>query len=372
MTRWLRWSGVGVSAAGAGLALFLTWMDRQGAIGRICGPGGGCEQILTSAYSEWMGLPTALYGAFFYLGVLLLLLIFPLLQESGRELVLNLLLAGTGAAAVISLGLTLYGLYGVGTSCVYCLTSLGLVMLLLGLLAAARVRGGRLGRFQGGSRGVWQGAALAALAAALLLGGLLVQQLFFAPARGPSQADPARQRMIRALAPDGVSLGDPAAPVRVVEFFDLACPHCQRFTLEVFPKIRRRYIASGDVLWTFRSFPLPRSHPHSLYAHAVLESLPPPAFLSAKKRIMRQAARWDARRNASPVPYFRSLRKHLGLNARSGPPEALGRRLLRRRRLYGRLGIRQTPSFLVNGELVEGGRSFSEWRGILRRHLPDG
>jgi len=51
-------------------------------------------------------------------------------------------------------------------------------------------------------------------------------------------------------------LGRPDAPVAIVEFSDYQCPVCRRFHLEVLPRLRTRFIDTGQVQWFFRDLPL--------------------------------------------------------------------------------------------------------------------
>ena len=51
---------------------------------------------------------------------------------------------------------------------------------------------------------------------------------------------------------DEMSLGKAAAPVTVVEYASLGCPHCAVWSREVFPEFKRRYIDSGRVRFVLR------------------------------------------------------------------------------------------------------------------------
>ncbi len=51
-------------------------------------------------------------------------------------------------------------------------------------------------------------------------------------------------------------LGDPKAPITLVEFTDYQCSFCQRFHLQTFPEIRKRYIETGKVRFVSRDLPL--------------------------------------------------------------------------------------------------------------------
>jgi len=49
------------------------------------------------------------------------------------------------------------------------------------------------------------------------------------------------------------SMGDPNAPIKIVEFADFQCPFCERFHKETEPLLRQYYIDTGKVQYTFRS-----------------------------------------------------------------------------------------------------------------------
>ncbi len=53
-----------------------------------------------------------------------------------------------------------------------------------------------------------------------------------------------------------MALGQPSAPVTIVEYASMTCPHCGRFTRDVFPTLKTNYIDTGKVYFVFREFPL--------------------------------------------------------------------------------------------------------------------
>lgn len=53
---------------------------------------------------------------------------------------------------------------------------------------------------------------------------------------------------------EGRVLGDPNAPVHVIEWGDYQCPACKSFEQRFFPTILEQYIATGKVRWEFRDF----------------------------------------------------------------------------------------------------------------------
>lgn len=52
-----------------------------------------------------------------------------------------------------------------------------------------------------------------------------------------------------------ISLGNPKAPIQIVEYFSFSCPKCIDFMLHEFPVIKQKYIDQGKMHWTFHPDP---------------------------------------------------------------------------------------------------------------------
>jgi len=52
------------------------------------------------------------------------------------------------------------------------------------------------------------------------------------------------------------AMGEAKAPVTIVEYFSLGCPHCRKFHETILPKLKTDYIDTGKVRLVFRDFPL--------------------------------------------------------------------------------------------------------------------
>jgi protein-disulfide isomerase len=58
------------------------------------------------------------------------------------------------------------------------------------------------------------------------------------------------------------TLGDPNAPVVLVEFSDFHCPFCRTYARTTFPEIKKAFVDTGRVLYAFRHYPLD-THPRA-------------------------------------------------------------------------------------------------------------
>jgi protein-disulfide isomerase len=55
--------------------------------------------------------------------------------------------------------------------------------------------------------------------------------------------------------PSDMAIGDPNAPVKIIEYASVTCPHCREFHETVWPSLKANYIDTGKVRLIFREFP---------------------------------------------------------------------------------------------------------------------
>jgi len=65
---------------------------------------------------------------------------------------------------------------------------------------------------------------------------------------------------------DAYSIGDPGAPITIVEFTDYQCPFCSRHFTQTYPRLVEEYIEQGIVRYVFKDFPLNSIHPQAAKA----------------------------------------------------------------------------------------------------------
>ena len=116
-------------------------------------------------------------------------------------------------------------------------------------------------RRKGASRRASPKVLVIAAVVALVIGGAIAGIALALGGNGGSSSDvPARGTLVNALPgaaeaerlfagipQQGNTLGSSSAPVTMVEYVDLQCPHCQEFEATVMPTIVRRYVRSGKL-----------------------------------------------------------------------------------------------------------------------------
>ncbi|HWI87587.1 MAG TPA: thioredoxin domain-containing protein [Sphingomonas sp.] len=60
--------------------------------------------------------------------------------------------------------------------------------------------------------------------------------------------------VVSATPEGGFVMGNPNAPVKLIEYASFTCPHCQRFAATGIAPLKTKYISTGKVSWEFRSF----------------------------------------------------------------------------------------------------------------------
>jgi protein-disulfide isomerase len=162
-----------------------------------------------------------------------------------------------------------------------------------------------------------------------------------------------------------MSLGRKDAPVTIVQYASMTCPHCRRFHAEAFPVLKRDYIDKGHVRYILRAeFPIGRQ---SGLATVALRCAPPEKYFVLYEKFMTQQASWVSQ-EVRPDPVFKvaaqvgmtraqfdSCRENRAMIAAINGIKERGRTL----------GIIGTPNFFIDGKLVKKAIGIDEIREIV-------
>lgn len=166
-------------------------------------------------------------------------------------------------------------------------------------------------------------------------------------------------------------LGDPAAPVTMVEYSSLTCPHCAVFHTDTLPGLKQRFIDAGKLRLVIRDFPLDDI---ALKGAVIAHCGGPQRYPRFIDVFFAQQRSWA--RAADPLGALRQLAKLGGLSedeidACLADP-ALEEAVLRSRlEAQQKFDIRSTPSFVIDGQVYPGNRSVEEFAAIIEPKLKD-
>lgn len=183
-------------------------------------------------------------------------------------------------------------------------------------------------------------------------------------------------KTLAVTAEGGYRVGNPAAPVKLVEYASLTCDHCAKFAAEGVPALLAGPIKSGRVSFEFRNFV---RDPVDLAAALLSRCAAPERFFALTHRYFASQQDWNARyaaateaqRNAvDALPQAKKLAGFASLGgldsmavqagvtpqkaaACLADTAAVSRLAEMRKVAVEQHKVQGTPSFLVNGRLVE-------------------
>lgn len=166
-----------------------------------------------------------------------------------------------------------------------------------------------------------------------------------------------------------MTLGDPAAPVTLVEYASATCGHCATFHLNTYPALKEKYIETGKVFFVFREFPL---DPLAAAAFMLARCVPEEAYFDFIDLLFEKQRDWAF--SDKPVDALFSMAKQGGLTRADFDSCLSNQELLDgirwvRERAEKEFDVGSTPTFFLNGALVRGAVSLEELEQRLKPHL---
>lgn len=166
-----------------------------------------------------------------------------------------------------------------------------------------------------------------------------------------------------------IALGSPDAPVTVIEYASLTCPHCATFHRDTWPTIRATYVETGKVRFVFREVYFEQ---YGLWASMIARCGGAATFHGFISTFLERQQEWT--RAQDVVAELMRIGRLGGL-----PAERL-QACLTDADLMNRLvadyqtnatadGIRSTPTFIINGETHTGAMSVAQFSALLDKHL---
>ena len=159
------------------------------------------------------------------------------------------------------------------------------------------------------------------------------------------------------------------APVTILEYSSLTCPHCATFHTDTLPAIKEKYIDTGKVRLVMRDFPFDRvGLAGAIAARCVDEK----RYFGLLDVLFRQQSRWAG--DKDPIAALGRLTRLAGLSEKAFKAcmdnEELANSILARR-IEGEktYKINSTPTFVINGEIVSGAQPFEVFEKAIEGAL---
>lgn len=180
-----------------------------------------------------------------------------------------------------------------------------------------------------------------------------------------------------------VVIGDPDAPVTIIEYASLTCPHCASFHVNAYPQIKADYIDTGKAKFIIREVYFDQ---FGLWSAMIArcggtEGYPMliDSFLSRQRGwYLDHVAAFNETKNAAPIiEEMMKIGRLAGLsndrmNACLGDQALLERMVGDFQTNSAADGIRSTPTFLINGEVVSGAVPAGQMAEVIERKLAGG
>src|SRR3954452_13270960 len=148
-------------------------------------------------------------------------------------------------------------------------------------------------------------------------------------------------------------LGEAGAPITIVEYASMTCPHCAHFENEVLPELKKKWIDTGKAKLVLRPFPLDQV---ALRAEMLARCLPPERYYPMIETLFKTQEKW-----AVPDwrPALERIARLAGVNSKefdaclANKPledEVVQSRLI----ASTQLDVNGTPTLFIDGKKFEG------------------
>ena len=180
----------------------------------------------------------------------------------------------------------------------------------------------------------------------------------------PVAATTADTKALLAALPTDHVLGDPKAPVTIIEYASLTCPHCAAFDILTLPDLKKKWIDTGKVKLVFRDFPLDQV---AAKAAQIAECAGNDRYFAVLDLMFRGQPQWAAA--TDPVAELGKTVRIAGMSDSDVKAclanDKIADAVVTDFRGGEAIGVNSTPTLFINGELYRGPRTIEDLDGVL-------
>lgn len=160
-------------------------------------------------------------------------------------------------------------------------------------------------------------------------------------------------------------VGDENAPVTIIEYASMTCPHCASFHLQTYPKLKEQYLDTGKAKLLFREFPF---DDRALAAFMLARCAADDKYFPMIDVLFEQQAVWA--QSNQPAQELFKIARLAGFTQETfnaclqNKDVAAGIHAVKDRAAL-EFGVRSTPTFFINGEEVAGAQSIEKFQELI-------
>ena len=164
-------------------------------------------------------------------------------------------------------------------------------------------------------------------------------------------------------------LGKADAPVTIIEYASMTCPHCANFHKTTYPALKSKYIDTGKVRFIFREFPLDEL---AVAASMLARCAGGEKAIALIDVLFASQEKWAVR---NPVPVLQQISKQAGFTEKTFDEclkdQTLYNNIMAvRERGSKEYKVESTPTLFVNGKLQKGGATIEDLDKLIVPLLP--
>jgi protein-disulfide isomerase len=183
---------------------------------------------------------------------------------------------------------------------------------------------------------------------------------------GAANAAPATGKSLLDVQPGDHVMGDLKAPITMIEYASLTCPHCAHFNTTVLPELEKKWVATGKVRLIYRDFPLDQV---ATKAAQLAECAGNDKYYAVLDMIFRGQGTWAAA--TDPIADLAKSLRIAGMGDNEVKAclanDAVATGVINDYRGGESLGVNSTPTIFVNGEQFKGARSVEEFDAVFTK-----
>jgi len=180
---------------------------------------------------------------------------------------------------------------------------------------------------------------------------------------GPPDA-PAATGPVAPIGPGDMVLGKADAPITIIEYASLTCPHCADFEVHTWPQLRKDWIDTGKAKYVFRDFPLDGL---ALRAAILARCAPPERFYPFIEALYSNQMLWAT--SDDPMAALQRIGLMGGVPASKfqacEADPAMQQKVVASRQAGESAGVEATPTFFINGNKITGALPYDDFQKAL-------